>query len=142
MKLRQFPIVCTALSLGWFAAPVAHAQNTGTPLEQCRLNVAVYFEAGSSSLNIAAQETLSYFAKASERCRVGMAVLIGHSDSAEAVSAPTIGQDRANAVARQLRAALEGTPVVTEDAAFTAPARVTGANVSEPLNRRVDVFLR
>ena len=119
----------------------ALAQHSGGgPVEPCSNNVSAYFEARSASPTVAVLELLDYLPQFASGCRLGLIIVVGHSDAAEAQSHPDIGQERADAVAAFLRAAMPEVPIVTEDARYSAPAKPS--STSEPLNRRATIYLR
>jgi outer membrane protein OmpA-like peptidoglycan-associated protein len=119
---------------------------TATPAmaqqDACKETVDVYFESGSANLLQTARDILLITSGRVAACPAPLIIVVAHIDGAEAQTTPDIGQRRAEAVAAILRANLQDVPVLTQDLGFTQPRRRTAADVREPQNRRVTVFIR
>lgn len=99
----------------------------------------LYYELGSARLGLSGDETLKMVAADFIGCEV-VFIASGHVDASELSTNPALGQSRADDARQRLLA--QGIPerdILVRDMKHDSPAKPTGADVREPLNRRVEL---
>jgi OmpA-OmpF porin, OOP family len=137
MKAARICLASFAPALALAATPVA-----ALPPLECRTTASVYFELEKAQLLQQANAILDILAEQVARCPHPTIIVVGHMDGAEAEADTALDVERTNLVAQRLRERLPGTPVLTQSLGFSNPALKTEVGVREPLNRRVEIYLR
>lgn len=101
----------------------------------------LYYELGSSRLTAMGAQTLEIAAEQTKGCEV-LVALTGHVDASELASNPGLSQARIDDVrARLLAQGFAPDVFIVRDQKFSRPARATGPDIREPLNRRAELVI-
>jgi len=139
------PVPSTSAHLPEIVAPIPSASPTEQPGEQISVSTDVLFSPASAKLTVAAHARLAVVASQVRRQHVqGLIQVNGYTDSQGSASMnQALSEQRATAVAEELRALLNGVPVALMPQGFgeTHPVATNATPQGRAKNRRVTVVL-